>query len=230
MKKITSLSNPLIKKYIKLKQKKYRDQEKLFLIEGNHLIDEASKHNVLVDVLTSNQNKKGIFVSKLIIKKLANSKTPQDLIGVCKIKQQNVCGRRILALDNIQDPGNLGTLIRTARAFNWDGIIYSGVNLYNDKVIRSSQGALFSISIIQVNDIKSYFKNYEVFAATLNKKAMPYNKFKHPRNLMLVLGNESNGIREDIIKDIKNRIYIPIAFESLNVAQAGAILLNEFKK
>ena len=235
MKIIQSLQNPLIKKYHKLKQKKYRKQEKLFLVEGKNLVKEAKKARLLKVIFTSNSKYEGILVTQKIIDYLATTKTPGEVIGVCQMQKakQNL-GNRVLALENIQDPGNLGTLIRTARAFGWDSVLISGVDKYNDKVIRATQGAIFRINVVQTNNIIDSMTDYIVIAAVPSKKLANAKTFDEIKSLsakvMLVLGNESSGLSKKIISGSKYRVYIPVQFESLNVAQAGAILLNQYKK
>jgi TrmH family RNA methyltransferase len=156
MKEINSVNNEYIKFLNKLKEKKNRLQEKKFLIEGFHLVEEAYKANKLLQILTTKYQKKfeaieQIIVSEQIIEKLSFTKNPQGIIGICEIDNSFVLkGSKILLLDNINDPGNLGTLIRSSLGFNIDTIVLSedSVDLYNDKTIRATQGALFNVNII----------------------------------------------------------------------------------
>lgn len=227
---ITSPANNKIKEYAKLLQKKYRDETGLFIVEGYHLVEEATKANIVKEVLTSDEKVKGTLVSPEVIAKLSSTETPQPIVAVCKKMHRELKGNRVLALDNIQDPGNVGTLIRTARAFSWDSVLVKGVDIYSPKVIRSSQGAFFSMNVIQTQDLTRSFDEYEVIGAILDKGAITYSNYIPNKKIILVLGNEGNGISKEVIAKLDKKVYIPIDFESLNVAQAGAILLNEYKK
>lgn len=232
-----------ILKYKKLLNKKYRYLNNEFIIEGKNLIEEAIKYpDILKLVITSDKRfkwkkSKIIYTSYNNICKLSNTKNPQQYIGICnfiknkKIKNSNV----ILALDNINDPGNLGTIIRTAHSFGIEDIIVSGVDIYNPKVLRSTQGSIFNINIIQTkeikNDILTLKNNGYKIVGSLLKDAKNY----HDVNLdnikfVLILGNESQGISKEVIQLLDYRIHIPIKFESLNVAIAGAILLSKYLK
>ena len=226
---ITSLDNKHIKEMSKLLKKKYRDRMGMFLVEGFHLVEEARKANLLMEVFTTDENTEGTFVSPEVIKKLSSTETPQPIIGLVKKPEFNDLGNKVLVLNDIQDPGNLGTLIRTAVAFGYSGVLVQGVDVYNPKVVRSSQGAIFNISIEQTLDVTFHFDGYETIGAVLDKEAVTYNKVKPSGRFMLILGNEGQGIQKDVIDKLDKKVYIPINFESLNVASAGAILLNEYK-
>lgn len=237
---ITSLENKEIKKYLKLKKKKYRDLEKLFLVEGEHLIKEAEKSNSLVKVILTEDkeletNKEILYVTQEIMKKLSNLDTPPEMIGVCKINDNNkVGGNIILALDDIQDPGNLGTIIRSAVAFNIKTILLSEntVDLYNPKVLRSTQGLLFYTNIIRCDLEKELKKlkeeQYSIYVTNV-EDGKEINKMNVAEKLVLVMGNEGNGVSSNI-KSLKDEnIYIKTnnLVESLNVGVATSILLYE---
>lgn len=237
---ITSLENKEIKKYLKLKKKKYRDLEKLFLVEGEHLIKEAEKSNSLVKVILTEDkeletNKEILYVTHEIMKKLSNLDTPPEMIGVCKINDNNkVKGNIILALDDIQDPGNLGTIIRSAVAFNIKTILLSEntVDLYNPKVLRSTQGLLFYTNVIRCDLEKELKKlkeeQYSIYVTNV-EEGKEINKMNVAEKLVLVMGNEGNGVSSNI-KSLKDEnIYIKTnnLVESLNVGVSTSILLYE---
>ena len=237
---ITSLENKEIKKYLKLKKKKYRDLEKLFLVEGEHLIKEAEKSNSLVKVILTEDkeletNKEILYVTHEIMKKLSNLDTPPEMIGVCNINDNNkVEGNIILALDDIQDPGNLGTIIRSAVAFNIKTILLSEntVELYNPKVLRSTQGLLFYTNVIRCDLEKELKKlkeeQYSIYVTNV-EEGKEINKMNVAEKLVLVMGNEGNGVSSNI-KSLKDEnIYIKTnnLVESLNVGVATSILLYE---
>lgn len=237
---ITSIENKEIKKYLKLKKKKYRDIDKLFLVEGEHLIKEAEKAQCLVKViLTENKkidtNKEIIYVTEEIMKKLSDLDTPPCMIGVCKIKESSkINGSIILALDDVQDPGNLGTIVRSAVAFNIKTILLSEntVDLYNPKVLRSTQGLLFYTSIIRCN-LKDQLKklkedNYSIYVTNV-EDGKDISKMNTSQKIVLVMGNEGNGVSDDIGTLRDENIYIKTnkLVESLNVGVATSILLYE---
>ena len=239
---ITSLENNKIKKYIKLKEKKYRELEKMFLIEGEHLVEEAIKSNLLVDLLVLENYDYKIdfpltYVTLNIIKKLSSMDSPPKVIGVVKINDNNkINGPRVLLLDNIQDPGNLGTIIRSSVAFNVSDIILSTgtVDVYNDKVIRSSQGMIFKVNIIKddlikvINDLK---KNNYMIIGTNVKNGVDISTLA-PLKYALVVGNEGNGVRKEIQEMCDKNVCIEMNMEceSLNVGVATSIILYELNR
>lgn len=239
---ITSLDNKKIKKYLKLKNKKYRDSEKLFLIEGTHLVEEAIKNNLLVDLLVLegenfNYSYEITYVSSNIMKKLSNMESIPSVIGVVKfLEPKEITGNKVLILDDIQDPGNLGTIIRSSLAFNVSDIILSinSVDLYNDKVIRSTQGMLFKVNIIR-SDLKDIILNLKQDGYTIlgtdvkdgiDVKELDVDKFA------LVMGNEGQGVSREIKSMCDKNLYIKMnsRVESLNVGVATSILLYELNR
>jgi TrmH family RNA methyltransferase len=238
MREITSVTNAYVKDLAKLHDKKNRDSARKFLIEGYHLVQEAKNADLLEEVLIVDINDEvmgvtNTLVTKEIIGKLSKTKSPQDIMGICRYNNDDkLFGKRLLLLDNISDPGNLGTIIRTALGFNIDGIVLSEacVDLYNDKVLRGTQGAIFKIPIFRA-DLKNVIqdlKSRDIFiigTALLNSQEI--HELKRKDNFALILGNEANGISEDILAltDVNVKIAINEQLESLNVAIAGAILM-----
>ena len=156
MEMITSLQNAKVKRWASYQKKKDRDKDGRFLVEGEHLIEEAARAGILETVITDDtallKDDHGVVVTPGIMHKLSMNVSSVHLIGVChKIKEASVFGSRILILDGVQDPGNLGTLIRTAVSFSFDCVVVSKdtVDLYNDKTIRSTQGAMFHMPVIR---------------------------------------------------------------------------------
>ena len=156
----TSIENEHIKEIKKLNNKKYRDLNGKFIIEGKHLVEEAIKNNLVEEILLLEGNNekydvKTNYVNGKVMKYITELDNPSKIISICHKKNDKIQGNHILILDDIQDPGNLGTIIRSAVAFNIDTIILSktGVDLYNSKVLRSTQGMIFNINIV-VSDIK----------------------------------------------------------------------------
>lgn len=236
---ISSLNNNKIKEYSKLLEKKYRDETNKFLVEGEHLVKEAYQSNLLQEIILTEDYSididiKKTYVTYEVLKKLSNVKTPQKIIGIVSKKKEESIGNRILILDDIQDPGNLGTIIRSSVAFNIDTIILSPntVDLYNDKVIRSSEGMLFKINIIK-QDIKStidalHSNNYKIYATKVDN-GHNIKDITFPQNYAVVMGNEGNGVHKEIIDICDDYIYINMNnnCESLNVAVATSIILYE---
>ncbi len=240
---ITSLENERVKKYLKLKEKKYRDKYNEFLIEGEHLVLEAYRAKLIKELILeegTNINIEApntIYLTNNIIKKISNVESPQKVMAICKKKESSVdLGDKILLIDNIQDPGNLGTIIRSAVAFNIDTIVLSEdcVDLYNPKVIRATQGMLFQINIIK-KDLKKIIKelhnrNIKIYKTDvtngINARDLTKNEREH---YALIIGNEGNGVRKDLEPLCDKNLYIPMntKVESLNVAIATSILLYE---
>ncbi len=232
---IESLVNPKIKYAMKLKQKKYRTEFSQFLVEGSHLVEEAIKSN-MISVLFSTQTEiypdiETYQISEQVMLKLSDLNSSQGVIAICNKPEIRELSDKLLILDNIQDPGNMGTLIRTAAAFGFNTIISEeSVDFYNEKVIRSSQGALFYVNIID-KDIIKFIKThneYHYFGTdVLMGKDIRDIDFSDEK-IAVILGNEGNGVRESIKELVNNNINIPmISTESLNVGIAGGILMFE---
>lgn len=237
----TSIENKMIKNLKKLSIKKYRDQEKLFLIEGEHLIIEAYNKGLLKTLIlkdgdTLKLDVETMYVSDNVLKYLSELETP-TMIGVCKKLEEKELGNKILILDDIQDPGNLGTIIRSAVAFNVDTIILSlnTVDLYNSKVIRASQGMMFNINILKRNlsEIVTNLKdnNYEIYVTRVNGGKSLKNIEKSEK-FAIIMGNEGAGVREELINLADQYLYIEMnnMCESLNVGVATSIILYELNK
>ena len=237
---ITSTSNNTIKTLIKLKQKKYRDETGYYLVEGEHLVEEAMKAKQ-VECLISTKDITSdlpiVIVSNEVMSKLSFTKSPQFIMAKCKIKKENklIDGKRYLILDDLQDPGNIGTLIRTALAFSIDQVILSNncVDLYNDKLLRSMQGANFHINCIY-DDLKTVIStlkknNVKIIGSAL-ENGQDIKQIKISEKMAFIVGNEGNGINKDILQECDYVGYIPInTIESLNVAIAGSIMMYHFK-
>ena len=236
---ITSLNNPTIKVISKLKNKKYRDLTNTYLVEGDHLVEEAYKNNLLIKIILledtiCNYDIEKIYVTKEVMKKLTELDTPNKIIGIVKKNTPLPIGNKILILDNIQDPGNLGTIIRSSVAFDIDTIVLSPntVDIYNPKVIRSTQGMIFYTNIITlelkefINEIKT--KNYTIFGTNV-RNGKNIKEITLPEKFALVLGNEGQGVSKEIESLCDDNIYIKMSSkcESLNVSVATSILLYE---
>lgn len=240
---ITSVNNSYIKELSKLKDKKYRDSTNMFLVETKHLVEEAYKAGLLeklivIEGCSYNIDVPTINVSVEVMRKLSTTNTPNNVMGVVRKREEtNILGKRVLILDNIQDPGNLGTIIRSSLAFDIDTIILGNdtVDLYNSKVIRSSEGMFFHINIIKKKLVDFVDKlkkdNYTIYGTNVKggsvvSDIIPSSKYA------LIMGNEGSGVKEELLDKCDRYVYIPMNSncESLNVGVATSIILYEFNK
>ena len=232
---ITSLTNEKIKEYTKLNQSKYREEKGMFIVEGPHLVEEANKLGLLVEVITTDPKINGTLVNEAVMKKLSNTVHPVKVLGVCKFIKKNELTSKVLVLDTISDPTNLGTLLRSAVAFGFETVFVSNgsVDCYNDKVIRGSQGAIFKINIIKGDLISflSKIKNTHQILGTNVRIGKDVTKVELKPNLALILGNEARGMCEEANKFTDDNLFIKMNnTESLNVSVAGSILMYEISK
>ena len=236
---IKSTDNKKIKMIKKLNNKKYRDEYKKFIIEGIHLVKEAYISGNLdeVFILDGNDYKLDIpktYITSDVLKHISNLNTPYDIIGICNYTKEKEIGDKVLILDDIQDPGNLGTIIRSSVAFNVDTIILSNhtVDLYNDKVLRAAQGENFHINIIRcdLQEKIKYLKNnnYKIYGTNV-VNGIDVKNIKNTKKYAIIMGNEGNGVSDKILSMCDENIYINInkKCESLNVAVATSIILYE---
>lgn len=230
MTKITSLNNEYIKYLVKLKQKKYRDEYNEYLIEGEHLVEECRNSGNLIKTLGLKDC--DIEINESVAKKLSDTKSGSYVFGVAKRNISELSySFRTLICDNIQDPGNLGTLIRSAVSFGFNQVILSDdcVDEYNGKTIRSSQGAIFHIPIIR-GDLsilipKLQNKKIKVYATHLHTDSINVSDLNKKEPCAIILGNEGSGVKDDYLKLCDGNVVIPMHhFESLNVGVAGGII------
>lgn len=238
----TSIDNKKIKDIKKLHQKKYRDKTNTFLIETEHLVLEAYKTGYIKELILEQDTLFPLdvetnYVTNDIIHYISDLESPSNVMAICNKKEEKELGNRILLLDEIQDPGNLGTIIRSAVAFNFDTIVLGDntVDLYNPKVIRASQGMIFHINIINRNLLE--------FIPELSNQEYKIlgTKVTHGKNIKdiektekfaIIMGNEGNGMSEEVEELCDEFIYIDMneACESLNVGVATSIILYELDK
>lgn len=239
MEVVTSLDNKRIKNLSKLLIKKYRDEEKKFLVEGEHLVEEAYKAGVLLEVVKCPDYERDFnvpttLVSYDVIKKLSSTLKPQKVIGVCKYLEEKELGEKIVILDDLQDPGNLGTIIRSCVAFNVDTLVVSPntVSIYNDKVLRSSEGMIFHLNIV-IKDIDTLIDelhrdDYVIFGTKVDG-GINIKEIDIPNKFAIIMGNEGAGVSSSILSKCDKYMYIPMnnKCESLNVGVATSIILYE---
>jgi len=253
MQQISSVNNKTIKDLAKLNKKKYREDTGMYIIEGFHLIEEALQAGRKFQYLLGTDealskveeygvdlsNKSVILINKAITRHLSSTKNSQEIFMVLKIDQPKEFpfnyGKWVL-LDNLADPGNVGTIIRTADAAGFDGVVLSpeSVDLYNPKTQRAMQGSQFHIELIKqdlasvITTLKSY--DIPVYASMLDKSAKELPDFEKVPQLGLVIGNEAHGVSDFIAKLSDEKLYIPIKgqAESLNAAVAAGIMIYHF--
>ncbi|WP_339886294.1 RNA methyltransferase [Polaribacter vadi] len=240
-----SISKNQLKLITSLSQKKYRQKNSLFIAEGIKVVNELLNSSFQVDILfatddfeTTISSDKIVRISEKDLQKISNLKSPNKVLGLFKIPDEKPLQQKglTIVLDAINDPGNLGTIIRLCDWFGVTQLICSKdtVDCYNPKVVQASMGSLTRISI-QYIALENYLQetNLPSFIADMNGE----NVYKStlPKEAILVMGNEANGVSDEIRALIKNKISIPRfgetqETESLNVATATAILLSEFKR
>ncbi|MFY4774652.1 TrmH family RNA methyltransferase [Metabacillus sp. RGM 3146] len=249
MKRIDSAKNPKVKQWKKLHTRKEREATKSFLVEGYHLVEEALKEkDQIIELILgeesnvpSSWNLDDVSITMVpseVLKAISDTETPQGAAAVCRQKKEaeQKSWERILLIDGLQDPGNLGTIIRTADAAGLDGIVLGEgtVDLYNSKVIRSSQGSIFHIPVVKgslgewLNELNE--KEITVYGTSL-QNGSDYRTADQGDPFALLIGNEGSGVREEWLQMTKRNLYIPIRgkAESLNAGIAAGILMYHLR-
>jgi len=239
---IESVQNEKVKYFKKIRNKKYIMEFKEYIVEGEHLVEEAIKAGKVVSLIVLNgfsyeSDLPKYFVTEKVMSSISLMQSYPNIMAVVKLGENlKELSDRIIILENVQDPGNVGTIIRTSVAFGFDTIFISNdsASIYNDKVIRSSQGMIFHTNII-IGNISEFIetlkeKNYKIYSTSLDGS---YD-IKHVENdkLAFVLGNEGGGVTSSTHNLCDGSVKIPMntKCESLNVAVAGAIIMYEKRK
>ena len=255
---ITSSQNPVVKEVKSLKNRKYRDEKGLFFIEGTRFVREALVERAdickivitdkfhdsppdkeLLDSVKHSEYETCVLTERLF-REVSDTENPQGILAVVRKKTHSLDrvlsdSSFILFLDSLQDPGNLGTIIRTADAAGADGVILSRgcVDLYNPKVLRATMGSIFHIPVLQDADLKEAIsiaktKGFGVYAAHLKGK-INYFDVDMKKRTAIIIGNEAKGISDDIaaLADMPVRIPMPGRAESLNASVAAGLLMYE---
>lgn len=237
--RITSKDNAKIKDAVKLKDGKNPD---FFLVEGFHLVEMALQAGCAIRLFSLKPYSSSVesyLVSDDIMKKLASTTTPEGIVALCqKKKEETSFGERVLFLDGVQDPGNVGTLLRTALAFGFHDVILGpgSASIYSSKVLLASQGAIFTLHVLEVKDqviatltsLKE--QGYHLLATDLKAAVAPEEIPVYDKEV-LILGNEARGVSETVLSLAEKSIRIPMSgIDSLNVGVAGGILMYCFKK
>lgn len=248
IKQISSAENGYIKKIIKLKNKKYREEFGLFVAEGERSVKDAVASDFTVDAVIMSEayyaqhetqftEQTVVVTTDKIFQQLCDTKTPQGVLAVLAMPKspESLSGKRYIYCDCIQDPGNAGTIIRSADAFGFDGVVFSKgcVDVYAPKVIRSSMGSIFHIEMIA--DVEDVFleqakKNgYFLSVTALHKNSVPLADGTFSDKQIFVIGNEGNGVTEHVLSLADETVHIPMqgAAESLNAGVAASVLMYE---
>jgi len=244
------MNQKTIKKYSSLAFKKYREIHGLFLAEGYHVVEELLKSDWEIEsLITSNSeisqklgSPRGTLKPELVkpgvIDKIADAKTPQEILALVKIPQiqtDMAIHNRIVVADGIKDPGNMGTLIRTAYAFGFDAVITTSksVDIFNPKVVRATQGAMFGLSLfydIKTDVILNSLKSTHTFYALDSSGDADIDDIEPDDRYVLMIGSEIEGISESLLNlaDYRIRISHTGSVDSLNAAVAGGIAMHRF--
>lgn len=252
---LTGLQNPLVKAAAELKQKKYRQQRGEFLAEGLRTAEEAVAFKAAQQLFyTATEDErtlrlleqaaamqvKLVCVSEAVMKKIADTETPQGIIAVCRMQEQPLeqllaSGRMLLVLDRVGDPGNIGTMLRTADAAGVGGIILlkGTADIYAPKTVRSSMGSLFHVPVLSGVAEQEFIDNakkagYQLLVTALDGADNLYQADLKGR-LAFVMGNEAGGVSATLLQQADKRVFIPMRgkAESLNVAMAAGIVMFE---
>ena len=243
---ITSKDNEIIKNIKKLKEKKYRLDT--YIVEGIKMVKEAISENQKIALIAIREDFKIDFdtkkikivtISNKIFNDISDVKTPQGILAVIKKNQNNQIETNsdyILALDSLQDPGNMGTIIRTADSANINQIIINKttVDPYSPKVIRSTMGAIYRTNIIEVEDLKATLKEmklkgFQIITTDLKATQSIYD-INYNNKTVVVIGNEANGVSQEILQTADKKVIIPMLgkTESLNASIAASIMIYEY--
>lgn len=245
---ITSKSNAAVAEAKKLKQAKYRKKEGLFLVEGEKNLCDSLKKGRIVKLFCreditppKNADCPVYTVGENVMKELCDTVTPQGIIGIFEIPQFNpkLTGNKILALNGVSDPGNVGTILRTALAMGYTTVICDEktADVYSPKVVRSAMSAIFLLNILKTDNLSeklAYYKSegYSVFSGYLGDSSESLDNIKFPEKNIIAMGNEAKGVSEEIIKISDKTYIIPMTgdIESLNVSVAAGITMYAAQK
>lgn len=250
MKIIQSENNSQIKQWKKLLTRKERDRTDMFLVEGFHLVEESLKQkDSVIDIIINEGTELPsrwdygttpiTVVSKDIFNSLSETEAPQGILAVCHQVQHSFAEehtKTVLLVDAVQDPGNLGTMIRTADAAGIDAVIVGSgsVDIYNSKVLRSAQGSHFHLPVVR-GDLGEWIerlheKKIPVYGTAI-ENAQTYTQITEVEAFGLIVGNEGNGVNKELLSKTTANLYIPLLgkSESLNVAVATGILLYHLR-
>lgn len=244
MEKITSVNNEQVKDTVKLAQKKYRDVENKFILEGFKAIFEAYSAKIKIEYVFVLESKaeeykflgdKVILTTEPVLKKISTTDSAPDAVGVGVQKHfsiEEVLGaEKVILLENIKDAGNLGTILRTSAAFGADLVVLYGenVDLYNPKIVRASVGNLWKVPVVQIKEfsqLENVFKNYSKIA-TLPRANTYLKDFAAKTPFLVMFGSEADGLSDELVNFATDEVKIEMAdeVESLNLSVSCAVVL-----
>ncbi|ASJ52674.1 23S rRNA (guanosine(2251)-2'-O)-methyltransferase RlmB [Brevibacillus formosus] len=263
---ISSVQNPLVKRLHQLLSRKGREEQQRFLVEGAHLVEEALKSGVEVVTVIYDQQRdmdpacqralanhpeavQVIAASEAVLAKLSETKSPQGIVAEVKKtatdwakwvdkKREEQGSLLLLFLDEIQDPGNLGTILRTAEAAAVDGVVLGSgsVDLYNGKAVRATMGALFRIPVFTQSLVETAdewkAKGGRVLISSLEQNSVSYDEADYAGLTAMVIGNEGRGVSKEMFAKADQFVHIPLygGAESLNAAVAAGIFVYEAQR
>lgn len=252
---LTRLQNPMVKAAAELKQKKYRQQQGLFLAEGLRTVEEAVRYGAVQSIFytaieddrtravleeAAAKQIKLVCVSDKVLKKIADTETPQGITAVCEMRSKRLddflaSGKMLLVLDRVTDPGNIGTMLRTADAAGVGGLLLlqGCADIYAPKTVRASMGSLFHLPVLSGLSEELLVQaarkaGYELLVTCLDGADNLYKADLQGR-IAFVMGNEANGVSPALLAAADKRVFIPMQgrAESLNVAMAAGIVMFE---
>jgi RNA methyltransferase, TrmH family len=252
---LTSLQNPLVKQIRKLHSAKYRRQAQVFLLEGTHLVEAAIASSWPIEVICAtaqwqakesdlfeqiqNQALRYEWVSPEVLESMATTVNPDGVVAVARSQESSVTLQSLgLVLERIQDPGNVGTMLRTAAAAGVEGILFDqeSVDLESPKVLRSSAGAWFRVAKALCEDLPAQVRGYQAqgfqVVATTPKADLDYWAVDYTQPTLILMGNEGSGLSEELLETATVRVSIPLSagVESLNAAIATGVMLYEARR
>lgn len=246
MEHITSLKNPKVAAWKALKDRKGRRESGCFLVEGRKMVEEALSSAFDVETVLVQEGMElpdGLTMPVYelpahVLAAVCDTKTPQGIAAVVRMKEQSALGKHIVVLDGVQDPGNVGTIIRTADAAGLDGVMLSNqcADVFSPKVLRATMGSIFRMNLRTTDDLpgeltKLREKGYSILSSQLDGTPF-YEREKVAEQFALIIGNEGNGVSEQVQQTATHRVRLPMrgGAESLNAAIAAAIMMYELMR
>ena len=248
MERITSLKNPKVLQWKALKDRKGRRESGCFLAEGRKMAEEALQSAFPVEALLVDEDRLTEFslpqdvpvyaLPAHVLAAVCDTKTPQGIAAVVRMTLQEKMGSRVVAMDAVQDPGNVGTIIRTADAAGLDGIILSSqcADVFSPKVLRATMGSIFRMPILVTDDLPACLTGlreagYSVISSQLDGEPF-YQRSPVGERFCLIIGNEGNGISNEVKAVATHRVKLPMrgGAESLNAAVAAGIMIYEMAR
>ncbi len=248
MERITSLKNPKVQGWKALKERKGRRESGCFLVEGFKMVEEALASAFMVEAVLAQEDRLEELALRPecpvyllpagVLAAVCDTKTPQGVAAVVRMAQRAAKGSRLIALEDVQDPGNVGTILRTADAAGLDGAILSEqcADVFGPKTLRATMGSVFRVPVTVTDDLPGYLrglreKGYSVLSSQLDGEPF-YRRGDVGKRFCLVIGNEGNGVSDGVKAEATHRLKLPMrgGAESLNAAVAAGIMMYDLMK